>query len=231
MEPALPFYDVMVDIETTGTDRSNSAIIQIAAAMFDPVSERIGPCFDMCLEMAPGRFWDEDTRNRWASKPDVLQRNASQQMDPRYVIEAFAAWVRQNTGALYSPRLWGKPISFEQPFLEGYFKQFGVDNPFHFRDCVDMQSFIRGLRRDHTAPAFDKEVPMIGDAHYALDDVFHQIAVVVAARRKFINGEEINARETGQSGGGQALDRPTETDGGGDAGGHGGVGPEGGSQA
>lgn len=54
--------DVMLDIETTGTDPGCAGIMQIAAIQFNYDTGEIGPIFNRCLSMAPQRFWDEDRR-------------------------------------------------------------------------------------------------------------------------------------------------------------------------
>lgn len=193
----VPCYDFMSDIETGGTDRDHAPIFQIACVAFDYATGYINPnTFCMNLEMAPHRYWDEDTRNWWAKQdPEVFNRVTEYPQPPAHVLRCFADWVRDTSGALEKPRLWAKPISFEFPFFESYFKQFGVEMPFHFRDAIDMQSFIRGLRHNPGAKAFDYEVPMVGHAHHALDDSFHQLAVILTAKQRFTShGHEHDQR-------------------------------------
>lgn len=178
-------YDIMIDLETSGTEPNKSAIIQIAAVQFDYETGAIGKTFDRCLWFPPGRYWDEDTREWWGKNPDILNRIFDQAEDPAVVVPAFAEWCRSVTMGMQPLRMWAKPISFEFPFLSSYFRQFGQENPFHFREAIDMQSFIRGTRQNPNAPAFDKEVPFVGDVHYAIDDCFHQILVTQHAKILF----------------------------------------------
>lgn len=183
----LPYYDFQVDIETTGTTGSRCAMLQLAIVPFDfslgRISQRV---FCENLVMPWSRLWEEPTRDWWAKQdPAVWQRVTENPQPVRDVLYRAQQFVRDVSGALYQPRLWAKPISFEWPFLQSYFAEFDVDNPFHFRDCIDLQSFIRGMRNNPGAPAFDYEVPMIGDAHYALDDCYHQTAVALTAKQKF----------------------------------------------
>ena len=186
----LPCYDIMVDLETTGTQPETTAIVQIAAVAFDYDTGRIGGSYNRSLEMSSTRFWDEDTRKWWSGMPDVFERASTINVaHPKVVMLDFQQWVRGQTGALREPTLWAKPVSFEFPFLQSYFREYEVENPFFFRDCIDLQSFIRGMRGDPHARPFDKEVPMVGEAHNALDDVFHQIAVVLTAKHRFAKPE------------------------------------------
>lgn len=175
----------MVDLETTGLDPTDNAVIQIAAVQFDFAAGTIGKVFDQCLELPPNRYWDEGTRTWWGDqKAGILSSIQERAAPPNFVIGNFVEWCREiaPTGGL---RFWSKPLSFDFPFLSSYFRQYGYANPFFFRDAVDMQSFIRGMRRAPGAPAFDKEVLFEGSAHNALDDTFHQIRVAITARDTF----------------------------------------------
>ena len=71
---SLPFYDFMVDIETTGTLGSRHAMISLACVPFCWKTSRIGHrIFNQNLDMPSWRFWDEDTRNWWAKQaPSVF---------------------------------------------------------------------------------------------------------------------------------------------------------------
>lgn len=187
---SLPFYDFMVDIETTGTNPDRHAAIQLAAVAFDWDNGRVGPSFAVNIEMPAWRSWDEDTRNWWARQdPAVFTAVTENPVHPFAAARLFVDWVRATSGALQSPRMWAKPISFDFPFLASLLRDAELQNPFHFRDAVDMQSFIRGTRFNPRAPAFDREVPFVGDAHNALDDVYHQIRVALVAKSRFVNPE------------------------------------------
>lgn len=175
----------MVDLETTGTDPTDTAIIQIAAVQFDWERGTIGSIFNRCLWLPTNRYWDESTRTWWGEqKAEVLHGIFDRAEDPALVMQGFIDWTRTLT--VSEPlRLWAKPVSFEFPFIASYCKQFGYTNPFHFRDAIDMQSFIRGMRGSPSVAPFDKEVPFEGEEHDAIDDVFHQIRVAIMAKDKF----------------------------------------------
>jgi len=175
----------MIDLETTSTDPTHGAIIQLAAVQFDWEAGTIGSVFDRCMYLPDNRFWAEDTRTFWGEqKPEILDSIFDRAEDPAHVIPAFVEWTRTLT-VTGSLRMWAKPISFDFPFLASYLRQYGYTNPFHFRDAIDMQSFIRGMRRAPGAAAFDNEVPFEGDAHNALDDTFHQIRIALTAKGTF----------------------------------------------
>jgi DNA polymerase III alpha subunit (gram-positive type) len=178
------FNDVMVDIETTGTQPEHTAIIQIAAVKFNLAERKLDTAnmFNRCLLIPEGRFWDESTREWWGQqKRSILQEIYAKMEDPAKVMQDFGNW------AGYSPteplRFWAKPTSFDYSFTQSYFRQFGVMNPFHFRYAVDMNSFIRGLARDSSVETFRNDFQ--GDAHNALFDVINQIDCVFKAMEHY----------------------------------------------
>ncbi|BCJ91740.1 hypothetical protein IZ6_24750 [Terrihabitans soli] len=171
------YTDVMVDIETTGVAPDDSAIIQIAAVRFN-LEERTVDSTDMfnrCLSIPPKRFWDEGTRHWWSKqKASVFQEITSRAEDPATVVQALADWAGYK-GLTF----WAKPSHFDFMFVESYFKQFNIPSPFHFRNTIDQNSFIRGLGRSSNLPKV--QVEMAGDAHNAIFDVLNQIGTVFAA--------------------------------------------------
>lgn len=174
------YPDVMVDIETTGTQPDQTAIIQLAAVRFNLETKEVDPkVFDMAMRMPPTRYWDESTREWWSKMPTVLDGIWSRMQDPKAVMQAFSDWVVRANPTEH--RLWAKPISFEWPFLQGYFREFEVMNPFHFRTSNDLNTFIRARHFPEAPPNYEKTLPFQGDEHNALHDVLHQIKVLFAA--------------------------------------------------
>jgi DNA polymerase III alpha subunit (gram-positive type) len=176
--------DVMVDLETTGVSPDVNAIIQIAAVRFNYETLEVGPAFCASLDIAPGRFWDEDTRTWWMGHHEVYAEIVSQAREARTVWGEFADWCRQMDGG-EPQRLWAKPVHFEYPFLQSYGRMFQNPLPFHYRNAVDLNSFTRGLMKDPKADSLDRDVPFVGNAHNAIDDVLHQIKVALTAKVKY----------------------------------------------
>lgn len=172
------FNSVMIDVETTGTSPDKTAIIQIAAVRFDLETRTVdsGDMFNRCLSIPPTRYWDEGTREWWGKqKRSILQEIYSRMEDPKTVMTDFSQWAlsKQNGQKLH---FWAKPTSFDFTFCQSYFNEFEVYNPFHFREAIDMNSFIRGLGR--SSEKREVEVEFAGDAHNAIFDVLNQISVV-----------------------------------------------------
>lgn len=181
------YYDIMTDIETTGTRPDRHHVMSLAGVAFNWHEGLVSPdTFYVTMSMPGWRSWDEDTRAWWGrQKTETFQAATENPVSLAEGMWRYQQWVRKVTGALEQPRLWAKPISFEWPFIESCFRDAEVDNPFFFRDAIDMQSFIRGMRMNPAAPAFDKQVPFVGNEHHALDDTFHQIVVALTAKAKF----------------------------------------------
>ena len=174
------YPDFMIDLETTGTDPRYGAVIQIAAVRFNYHEESVdtSSMFDRCLTIAPGRFWDESTRDWW-HKPDkikVLRQIQMRAEDPYTVLKDFQQWA--GTAPSQPHRFWGKPTHFDHSFISSYFNQFGMFNPFHYRYARDMNSFMAGMRGSPEAPNVEGEIEFVGDVHNGLHDALHQIKML-----------------------------------------------------
>ena len=174
------YPNIMIDIETTGTDPEHSAIIQISAVAFNLEAKTIDVenMFDRCLVMAPDRYWDEGTREWWSQFPDVYAEICLRSEQPNVVMDDFHAWVMERQ--LLEPAvMWAKPLSFEAPFLTSYFRQFGKTQPFKYWMARDLNSYIHG--RGHKHKTFWDSMEFHGDKHNALHDVLHQIQGALTA--------------------------------------------------
>ena len=169
------FTDVMVDIETTGTQPEHAAIIQLTAVRFNLATREIDHnWFNECLLVPPTRFWDEDTRAFWAKHPQVLAGIRAKMRDPAKVIREFYDW----SAGHELLHFWSKPLSFDFPFVASYFREHGLPNPYPFWLGRDLRTHIFAV-----APDFDEgEVPFEGEVHNALFDVLHQIKLLYAAQ-------------------------------------------------
>lgn len=168
--------DIMCDLETSGIDPTHSHIIQLSAVRFDIHTKQIHDrMFDQCLLPAPGRYWDESTRDWWMGeeKWPIYCQIASRMRPPEDVLREFQDWALEFLPSPYL-RLWAKPTSFEFPFISSYFKQYQLHMPFHYRYVVDLNSYVYG--RGHTdIDDFWKDVEPVGTTHNALHDVLYQI--------------------------------------------------------
>jgi DNA polymerase III alpha subunit (gram-positive type) len=173
------FPHIMIDLETSGLQPDHAHILQIAAVRFNLHERTVDPnVFDMCLFPSPNRFWEQDTADWWSQqKPEILTSIYARMKDPKTVLIAFRNWVLEGGS---DPILWAKPLSFEWPFIQSYFREYEVTNPFFFRNANDMNSWIRARHFPDLPPPYEKEIEFEGDAHNAIYDCFHQIKALFA---------------------------------------------------
>ena len=168
--------DVMVDIETTGTNPDRTAILQIGAVKFNAHTREVSPdFFNRSLTIPGHRSWDTETMNWWTQqKAGVLSEIMNAAEPHRDVINSFAEWAYP----MHHLRFWAKPTTFDFMFISSYFKDMDIVNPFSYRTAVDMNSFLAGKYFPEEAPHI--QVTHTGDAHNALQDCFWQLKLLFA---------------------------------------------------
>lgn len=175
------FTDIMVDLETTGTDPQCNNIIQLAAVKFNLMTGEVsGDTFDKGLTFAPRRFWDEGTREFWGRMPEIYNSIIERAELPERVLDDFNSWVGAD-----AYRFWAKPVTFDWTFLDSYYKQYGKRLPFHYRTARDMNSYIAGLIGNPEHPNTEHDIPFEGKEHHALWDCFHQIKILMHTQKKY----------------------------------------------
>lgn len=167
------FPDVMVDIETTGTDANACAIIQIAAVRFNLAAGTVSPdFFNRCLLIPQTRFWQEGGRDFWVKRKELYASISALMEEPELVMRALIEWCGGRR------TLWAKPSHFEFPFLETYFRRYELQTPFFYREVNDQNSFFRGLYWPASPPDFERQLPFQGEMHDGLADTLHQLKVL-----------------------------------------------------
>lgn len=176
------FYDYMIDVETTGTNASKHAMIQLAAVRFNLEEATIDTetMFDRCLLMPENREWDHSTYNWWTRQIKVLEDIQARAEDPALVMKGFVDWIGYQSDKPI--RFWAKPTTFDWWFVNSYLEQFNLVSPFHYRWACDVNSFTRGLFRDSTLE--HHLIEFQGDKHNALHDVINQIGTLFDAVEK-----------------------------------------------
>lgn len=173
-----PIYtDVMVDAETTGTNPDRNCMIQISAVKFNLETGAVCPdFFDRCLQMMPHRSWDEDTRKWWSGRPAVINEIFKRAEPAQLVMNDLANWAYQTP----TLRFWAKPTTFDFMFVQSYFKDLGITNPFHYRRVTDMRSYLDGVYHleGGLKDGYENAVEFSGDMHNALADTLHQLKIL-----------------------------------------------------
>lgn len=170
------FTHAMVDIETGGTDPARNPVIQIAAVKFNIHTREVSPdFFDHVLnpQDQPNRYWDENTRNWWMKRKEVLHALMTRSEDTRPVLQSFTHWAEY--GKL---ELIGKPTHFDWSFISSLYKDFGLQSPFGYRKALNLRSFMEGRYYPDQPPEWEKLIPFQGAEHDALNDCFHQLRVL-----------------------------------------------------
>lgn len=188
------FPDLMVDTETTGLNPDKNGLMQIAAVKFNYATGEIGPIFDRCLAMAPGRYWDESTRTWWMGQNrEVFSTIIARMEDPQTVLRDFRDFALADR--LPQPiRFWAKPTHFDFPMINSHYQQFGMVMPFHHRFTRDLNSVVAVLGGgvEHQEMA---HIQAGAQAHNALVDCVHQLKVLFAAKAGDFGAVEIEYAE------------------------------------
>lgn len=187
-----PMTDVMVDVETTGTNPSYAAVIQIGAIKFNYDTGHIGATFNRSLEMAPGRFWSDGTRQFWNNQPPHVLANILKAAEPpEQVLRDFSLFATDGApqGGF---RFWSKPLSFDWPMIASHMEQYNMQMPFAFWQARDVRSFIAGLLGCPQNVNMD-HITLAGDAHNALFDCALQLKQLFAAKDGDFNIKAVEA--------------------------------------
>lgn len=176
------FTDAMIDIETTGLGAEQNNIIQIAAVKFNlETGEVSDDLFDRCLAPAGHRSWDPSTASWWQSKAALLNELMLRAEPINEVLVDLQAWsLRNAAGPL---RFWCKPLSFDFPFIQSYYRDAGLAMPFHYRDARDVNTYISAIHGGSAKTRY-LEVPFSGIEHNAVYDALHQVKLLFAARKE-----------------------------------------------
>jgi len=184
----LPIQNWMIDIETTGLNPYKHAITSLAAVAFTPGNyadiNHAKHDLHFKLELPAKTAWDSDTV-QWRHNHHVDTREAD--LDFKSLKEFFIGFENSLTlSDTAIPIVWAKPTLFDIGFLNNYYDEFGNEMPlpWHWRDVVDVNSYIRGLGEEPYADSLYKQARQavsFGQSHDALYDCKLQIALIWAA--------------------------------------------------
>jgi hypothetical protein len=174
----LPFNDWMVDIETTGLRPDRAGILSIGAVQFDRRSFTPLRELFLVLDLPESRHWEAETRAWWMAQSDEAYRAAvdlHRGLHPAVALDRLAAAMGTD------PWFWAKPLQFDYPFIEGYFRDFHhAPSPLHRNRSIDVRSWIAS--QGDLAVSAANGVPLIGTAHQPVSDCHHQVWMLRAAQ-------------------------------------------------
>lgn len=180
--------DMMVDVETTGTNPATAGIIQLSAIKFNYETGEIGPVFDRCPARLPLRYWSDSTREWWSKMPDVYQSIVAREEPAEPVFRDFidfASFDAPEGGY----RFWAKPTTFDWNLVASHMEQLGLYMPFNFRLARDVNSFCAALMGDPSHPDIESLVDFKGDKHNGLHDCAFQIDCLLNVKSRYVTAE------------------------------------------
>lgn len=179
--------DIMVDIETLGTE-VDSTIFQISAVAFDIESgDKIGE-FDGLADISKNEDYEMDVSGKtlkWWLNTDVelfkrLINSGEKSSDE--ILTDFHKWLEgySQIGELY---LWGNGIMFDNRMIKEKMEGLGLEYPVHFRNDRDVRTIfeLAAMKKNMSVSEF-RETYSLPDTelekHNALHDCYNQIYLV-----------------------------------------------------
>ena len=184
--------DVMVDLETLGTD-FNAVVFQIAATGFDiNTGETLATFNELAdisnLEKEDGTI-DGGTLKWWLDKDKELLASLIDKGDTytvRGLFEEFHRWLTLLHVEYELVYLWGNGILFDNAIIRHKLENYGLDYPIFYRNDRDVRTVFE-LAQIKTGETVDEMYDRIYDkelvAHDAMNDVKNQVALVTECYR------------------------------------------------
>ena len=171
------FKDVMIDLETMGTE-ADAPVVSIGAVFFDIEKEKLGPTFQMVINLDDqfklGRKPSASTIKWWMGQNDAAKKVFSDQgQSPEEVLKLFRDWFNQFKN---KPHAWGNGSTFDITILESLFKDVGYREPWEYNKVMDLRTYKRFNVKDSFVKG---EV-----AHDALKDAIAQAEMVIFHSKK-----------------------------------------------
>lgn len=173
--------DLMIDLETLGTDTEEAPVISIGAAWFDIDTKTIGPTYYRVLNVTDQidtktRFVDTSTLKFWMNQQNAAKSIFRDEALPtKQVLIEFRQWIMNTAKAGPKSKAtkkcnpWGNGAGFDINLMESMFKSYNVDCPWLFYNVMDLRTFKRFQGQSKKVEKLE------GVNHNALDDAINQI--------------------------------------------------------
>ena len=150
------YHHFMVDSETLGTLPNKHPVLQIALVEFDPVvfeptGNELTVFLPLMEQLNAGRQPDPETI-KWWNKPENLksQREVMEGVNSAGTMAdelmKIYKWIEETCKVkgkdLGKSMFWAKPAAFDYAFIDGLFFENKIPSPFHYRNVMDMQTYI-----------------------------------------------------------------------------------------
>lgn len=162
--------NIMIDIESTGLDANNNAMIQLGAVAFDIEKREIGESFCECLSIPVDRHWDRETHQWWYdTNKEMLAKILDNGRKHTKVLEEFKEYVE----SFGEDVLFWSNHTIDWEFVNSYYKREHIENPFGYASFRDVSSYLEAFVPGNVkkySPLADKKLE-----HDALYDCLLQI--------------------------------------------------------
>ena len=188
---AKPRLDLMLDIETLGTE-NNTTLIQLACVAFDIRTGNIISEFNKFIDIGQTKDLKVNGSTiKWWLKTDINLFKSLIEKGNISEFEAFArfhSWIKglQET---YSVHIFGNGLLFDCAIIKAKFEQYGFSYPISFKNERDVRTIVDlyCAKKGITEKQFKdihKSTELV--AHNGLDDCKFQIKFVVEAYRDLV---------------------------------------------
>jgi exodeoxyribonuclease VIII len=169
--------DIMIDLETMGTN-FDAPIISIGAVAFeDTIFDKIQ--IDILLEDAvKNGVTDGGTIRFWMQQSDVARASIINGKTPlKSALIQFGAWmdVLSAPSGNISKRVWGNGVAFDIVILRRAYEKLGVTCPWRYKQECCFRTITR---------LFDVKYGGTGTHHRAVDDATNQAEALIKLFRK-----------------------------------------------
>ncbi|MCA1027052.1 3'-5' exoribonuclease [Cytobacillus kochii] len=180
--------DVMVDIETLGTD-SSAPIFQIAAIAFDIETGEHYDKFNKIADIEKEEYMpiDGSTLKWWLNTnkellTDLLNKGKGSLDD---LLDDFQKWLEYLSDDAKNIYLWGNGILFDNKMLQYQLREYPIyyKNDRDVRTIVDLAGKKLGVTEQELKDSYNNDSLV---AHDAFDDVKYQINLVVGCYKELI---------------------------------------------
>lgn len=180
--------DIMIDLETLGTDQ-DSIFISIGATIFDLETSELGEQFyvnvDWQSSIDAGRTFTAATLKWWLKQSDearqaILKDDCESLASALIKLSAFISEVKR-------PVVWGNGATFDISMLENAYKALSLNIPWEFWNVNDCRTIARIAKA--LGVTKDDFPPLEGTAHNALDDAIYQAQYISGMHQAITKGE------------------------------------------
>lgn len=181
--------DMMVDVETTGTNPHTAGIIQLSAIKFNYDTGEIGELFDRCPVQLPFRNWSDSTREFWLGGNRKVYESIVIRAEPAEPVYKDFVKYASHDAPDGGYRFWAKPVTFDWGFVSSHLEQLALPMPFSFRIARDLNTFCAALKGNPEHPDIESGVEFHGDKHNGLHDCAFQIDCLMAIKNRYLTAE------------------------------------------